>query len=227
MFQAELTAKSPYKASISSIKLRLQELQDEDAQAKKIRAEKREGWEDSERVLHHQGLPYVPKLIKTKLISRHHDDPPASYFGIEKTRELVARKYYWEILQCNVENYIKGCDVCLASKAMRYKPYGDLQSLPIPTHQWKDLTMDFVTGLPISTNWKGNSYDSILVVVNRLNKMVHYKPVQTTINAPRVAEVIINVIVQYHGLPDSIMSNRSSVFISKFWSSLCYFLGIK
>ena len=27
--------------------------------------------------------------------------------------------------------------------------------------RWKDLSMDFMTGLPISTDWKGTSYDSI------------------------------------------------------------------
>ena len=57
--------------------------------------------------------------------------------------------------------------------------------------------------------------------------MVHYEPVQTTIDAPEVAEVIIDVIVWHHGLLDSIVSNRGSVFTSKFWFSLCYFLGIK
>ena len=42
--------------------------------------------------------------------------------------------------------------------------------------------MDFVMGLPISTDWKGDSYNSILVIVDRLTKMVHYKPVQITIH---------------------------------------------
>ena len=87
--------------------------------------------------------------------------------------------------------------------------------------------MDFVTGLPILTDWKGDSYDSILVIVNRLTKMVHYKPVKVTINAPGLAEVIIDVVVRHHGLPDSIVTDRGSLFTSKFWSSLCYFLGIK
>ena len=50
-------------------------------------------------------------------------------------------------------------------------------------------------GLPISTDWKSDSYDFILVVVDRLTKMVHYKPVQTTIDASGVAKVIIDVIV--------------------------------
>ena len=87
--------------------------------------------------------------------------------------------------------------------------------------------MDFVTGLPISTDWKGDSYDSILVIVDRLTKMVHYEPVKVTINAPGLAEVILDVVVQHHGLPNSIVSDRGSLFILKFWLSLCYFLGIK
>ena len=87
--------------------------------------------------------------------------------------------------------------------------------------------MDFVTGLPLSSDWKGDSYDSILVIVDRLTKMVHYEPVKVTINAPGLAEVIIDVVVRYHGLPDSIISDWGAIFTSKFWSSLCYFLGIK
>ncbi len=87
--------------------------------------------------------------------------------------------------------------------------------------------MDFVTGLPVSTNWKGETYDLILVIVDPLTKMVHYEPVKVTIDAPSLEEVIIDVLVRHHGLPDSIVSDRSSVFTLKFWSSLCYFLGIK
>ena len=87
--------------------------------------------------------------------------------------------------------------------------------------------MDFVMGLPISTDWKGDSYDSILVIVDRLTKMVHYEPVKVTIDAPGLAEVIIDVVVRHHGLPDLIVTNRGSLFTLKFWSSLCYFLGIK
>ena len=57
--------------------------------------------------------------------------------------------------------------------------------------------------------------------------MVHYKPVKVIINAPGLAEIIINIVVRHHGLSDSIVTNRRSLFTSKFWSLLCYFLGIK
>ncbi len=87
--------------------------------------------------------------------------------------------------------------------------------------------MDFVTSFLISANWKGDSYDLILVIVDRLMKMVHYVPVKVTIDAPGLEEVIIDVVVCHHGVPESIVTDRDSLFTSKFWSSICYFLGIK
>ena len=232
--QRELASENPYNANIGGMKLRLHKLQVEDEQARKLRANQQldqqlgqQGWDDINGVLHHQGLSYVPEIIRMELISRHHDNPLAGYFGIEKTRELLSRKYYWPTLRRDVDNYVRGCDVCLASKAVRHKPYGDLQSLPVPTHCWKDLSMDFVTGLPILTDWKGDSYNSILVIVYRLTKIVYYEPVKVIIDAPGLAEVIINVVVRHHGLPDSIITDQGSLFTSKFWSLLCYFLGIK
>ena len=55
--------------------------------------------------------------------------------------------------------------------------------------------MDFVTDLLLFVDWKSNSYNLILVIVNRLIKMMHYKLEKITINTPRQAEVILEVIV--------------------------------
>ncbi len=139
---------------MGGIRLWLPELQGEDQLAGRIKKQGlNDGWEeDAVGVLQHQGLPYVPEVIRTELISRHHDDPLAGHFGIDKTRELIARKYYWPSLRTGVEAYVKACNVCLASKAVRHKLYRDLKLLPVPTLRWKDLLMDFVTGLPVSTN---------------------------------------------------------------------------
>ena len=133
--RGELADEQPYRASIGGMRLRLPELQAEDKVAREIREKGlKEGWEEIDGVLHREGLPYLPEIIRTEIISRHHDDPLAGHFGVEKTRELVARKYYWPTLRADIEAYVKGCDVCIASKAVRHKPYGDLQSLPVPTY---------------------------------------------------------------------------------------------
>ena len=87
--------------------------------------------------------------------------------------------------------------------------------------------MHFVIALPILTDWKGDSYDSILVNFDQLTKMVPYEPVKVTIDAPGLAEIIINMVVRHHGLPNSIVTDQYLLFTSKFWSLLYYFLGIK
>ena len=118
------------------MKLRFSELQESDDKAWKIRTEGlKDAYEEVDGVLYHQGLLFVPEAIRFKLISPHHDDLLAKHFCINKTRKLIGRKYYWPSLRKDIEAYIKGCDVCLGSKAVRHKPYGDLQSLPVPTHQ--------------------------------------------------------------------------------------------
>ena len=87
--------------------------------------------------------------------------------------------------------------------------------------------MDFVIGLLISANWKDNSYNLILVIVDQFTKMVYYVSVKVTINVSGLAEVIINVIMCHHGVLESIVVDQGLLFISKFWSLLYYFLGIK
>ena len=117
------------------MRLRLQELQETNREGQELRQQKANGYKEIDEILHYQGLPFVPKAIWTELISRHHDDPLAGHFSIGKTRKFLAQKYYWPTLRHNVEAYVKGCNVCLASKAVCHKPYGDLQLLPVPTHQ--------------------------------------------------------------------------------------------
>ena len=141
--------------------------------------------------------PLCQKPLKQKLINWYHDNSLAGHFSINKTRELIGRKYYWPSLRKDVEAYIKGYHICLGLKAMRHKLYSDLKTLPIPTYHWKNLLINFITALPISTNWKKESYDFILVIVYRLTKIVYYKPVKITINALRLVEVIPDIIVRH------------------------------
>ena len=102
---------------------------------------------------------------------------------------------------------MKGCNVYLALKVVRHKLYNDLQSLPVFIHCWKNLLMDFVTSLSILMDWKGDNYNSILVIVNQLTKIVHYKVIKVTINILGLTKIIINIVVRHHGLLNSIVTD--------------------
>lgn len=87
--------------------------------------------------------------------------------------------------------------------------------------------MHFVIGFPLSTDWNGNNYNSILAIINRLTKIEYYKLVKVTISLPKLAEVIIDVVIWHHSFRDSIINDWGAIFTSKFRSLLCYLFDIK
>ena len=101
------------------MRLKLRDLQSNNNQVRKLQAaELLERWEDIKGVLQYRGLPYIPEIIQLELINRYHNDLLGCYFRINKTQELIARKYYWPTLRRDIEAYVKGCNVCLTSKAV-------------------------------------------------------------------------------------------------------------
>ena len=87
--------------------------------------------------------------------------------------------------------------------------------------------MDFVTGLPILADWIDDSYDSILVIIDRLTKMVYYVLVKITIDVLGLAKIIIDIIVRHYRVPKSIVTDQGLFFTSKFLFLPCYFFEIK
>ncbi|KAA3470147.1 reverse transcriptase [Gossypium australe] len=117
----------------------------------------------------------------------------------------------------------KICLVCQQVKAEHQVPSGLLQSIMIPEWKWERITMDFVTGLPLSPGKK----DAIWVVVDRLTKLAHFVPVRIDYSLDKLAELYIAEIVRLHGVPLSIVSDRDPRFTSQFWKKLQEALGTK
>jgi hypothetical protein len=83
--------------------------------------------------------------------------------------------------------------------------------------------MDFITHLPRTER----GFDAIMVVGDRLSKMVHLMPNYTTANAPTVAELYFDGVFKHHGIPDEVVSDRNPKFTSAFWRSMMQVLGTK
>lgn len=140
--------------------------------------------------------------------------------GMNKTLKRLSANFYWSNMAKDVRSFISQCRVCQQTKYSTKRPGGLLVPLPIPSHVWEDISMDFITGLPLS-----HGYTVIFVVVDRFSKVVHLGALPSSFTAYKVAELFVSMFCKHHGLPKSIVSDRDLIFMSRFWSDLFKFSG--
>ena len=172
---------------------------------------------DSTRLLHLDNRIYVPDSndLCLRVLHYKHDHPLAGHFGQNHTLELVCHKYTWPSVCSFVKDYISSCTSCRHAKAPRHRPYGLLKQLPIPTHPWHSISMDFIKQLPSS-----DGFTTILIIVDCLLKQGIFVPTHDTITSPKLAKLFVVHIFSKHGVPSHVTSNRGSEFVSHFFCSL-------
>lgn len=107
--------------------------------------------------------------------------------------------------------YVEACLVCAQSKTSSRSRMGLLQSLPIPSRPWPNISIDFITGLPVS---QGNT--TLLTVVERFLKMARFINMPKLPSAKETAEVMINNVFRVHRFPKDIVSDRGPQLVSGF-----------
>jgi hypothetical protein len=112
--------------------------------------------------------------------------------------------------------YVSEYDTCWKVKAGYMKPGGLLQPLSVPEWKWDNKSMDFIVGLPLTAR----KFDSIWVIVDRLSKSTHFIPVHTNYNVQKYAVIYITPVLCLHGVPKTIIFDRGSQFIARFWEQL-------
>ncbi len=85
--------------------------------------------------------------------------------------------------------------------------------LPQPEGIWKEILINFITGLPLSL-YRGIVYDAILVVIDRYSKMIQFVPYNKETTAEELAEIIKSEIIKYFGMFKSCVLDRGSLFTS-------------
>ena len=178
--------------------------------------------------LWYQDRLVVPPEKVARFYHAIHDSTEVGHAGFDKTRFAIKQAGYYVLgLDTSLRRFLRNCHTCNRTKPYLAKPAGTLQPLPLSKHPWKDISMDFVTGLPKD---KDSGCDAILNVVDRFTKQRHYVPCRAGeqgTSSKATAMLLIKHVYPLHGLPDTIVSDRGTQFVSDVWKSLCRTLQIK
>lgn len=160
--------------------------------------------------------------LRARLVHEYHDAPSGGHLGREKTFAALSRDFFWPRMYKWIRKWVRSCETCQRVKptASRQAP---LRPLPIATSAWRSVSMDYIFGLPRDA--KGRT--GVLVFVDRFSKMVHLAPVTAEVTAAESAQLFLDLVFRYHGLPESIVSDRDPRFTSAFWTRLFELLGTR
>jgi len=95
---------------------------------------------------------FAPLTLKSLVPSQFHFSPRVVHLGFTKTYEHVKHSFFWDGMKSDICTFVAKCDTCQCNKGKTGKPRGTLQLLPLPPTIWTDICLDFIVGLPKSTN---------------------------------------------------------------------------
>ncbi|KAJ1581827.1 hypothetical protein NDA12_003422 [Ustilago hordei] len=101
------------------------------------------------------------------------------------------------------------------------------EPLATPDRPWGSISLDFIEGLPPSKKYDSKTYDSILVIVDRLTKFAILAPTHKTVTAKQTAVLLYGHMVRLFGYPDHMVSDRGRQFISGAWKAFAEQMGVK
>jgi hypothetical protein len=180
---------------------------------------------DENDLIRFRGCLCVPQKseVKMDILREDHKMPYTVHPGETKMYQDLKQNFWWKRMKVDVSKYVAACEVCQRVKAEHKRPAGLLKPLEILEWKWEHITMDFVVGLPHSPRGR----HAIWVVVDRLTKSAHFIPMKTTNSTLDLVPLYMKEVARLHGVPKSIVSDRDSKFVSKFWESLHSALGTK
>src|SRR5882724_2780611 len=121
-----------------------------------------------------------------------------------------------------IAEYMKGCYLCNCTKNYPSALAGKLMPNRIPDRHWQTILVDVITELPQS-----HGYDAIMVIIDRLSKCAHTVPTTLDVTTSGITQLFRDHVWKLHGLPEEVISDQGTQFMSNFMRSLSQLLKIR
>ena len=144
--------------------------------------------------MHVASLSIFQSYLRRVFMDEIHQAPYSGHPGYHKTIATARKQYFWPGMKKDMAKYISRCMKCQQVKVEHQHPAGLLQPLPVPEWTWEVISMDFITGLPMT--WR--QHDSIMVVVDKLTKETHFILVKSRHKTNDITKIFMKEIFKLH-----------------------------
>ncbi|GJT80827.1 putative reverse transcriptase domain-containing protein [Tanacetum coccineum] len=143
--------------------------------------------------------------LRSVIMRESHKSKYSIHPGSEKMYQDMKKLYWWPNMKADIATYVSKCLTCAKVKAEHQRPSGLLVQPAIPEWKWDNITMDFITKLPKSSQ----GFDTIWVIVDRLTKSAHFLPIRENDPFDKLARLYLNRIVARHERPKALGTELS------------------
>ena len=162
----------------------------------------------------------VPVGRREALLRLAHSGVASGHFGVKKTYSKLAAHFLWPRMYVETKELVRVCPGCQRA-AKNLFSRAPLQPLPCIGEPFRVVAMDIVGPLPRSSS----GYQYLLTLMDLYTKYPEAVPLKRVTNEA-VLEALLEVISR-HGIPEMILTDQGSVFMSKLTKSVCNVLGIE
>ncbi|KAE8903833.1 hypothetical protein PF005_g10038 [Phytophthora fragariae] len=169
-------------------------------------------------------VPVIPIQFISTVLHHCHTDVLAAHVGVTKTMDKVRKHAFWHGWKRDVAEYVRECSTCGSGKGYRPWRNGLMQRMPIHelSGPFSLLVVDAVG--PLVATPRGNKF--ILVFADYFTRWVEAFAIPR-LDTTTFVETMVNEVISRHGLPERLLSDQGSNFISELARSFYETLGIK
>lgn len=163
----------------------------------------------------------IPLPCRNDLIHNSHDLPTAGHLGLLRCYLNLQRLFYWPNMFRHIKKYISSCVTCQKSKPSTKLTQGLLKPLPVPSARFKSISMDFLSGIPLTAR----KNDMVMVIVDRFSKRCKLVACSKHLTGEEAAKLFLEHYFVNFGLPSSLVSDKDVRFLGSFWKTIWATLG--
>lgn len=164
----------------------------------------------------------LDKDEKVKLMKEMHDNPLGGHLGMNRTMERIKQFKSWTNMKQDIEDYIRKCEICQKNKITQRKTKMPLEITTTPDVVFEKCALDIVG--PLTETLNGNRY--LLTFQDELSKYTLATPLRTQ-DAETVAKAFVQEVILKFGIPQVVLTDQGSNFMSEVFRNMCKLLKIK